>query len=139
MPVVNTAQLQQLDFVSERKRWENKKAQEAPPEEEEIDDATLSDATLLQFSNSDSQLEPEITEAEYLLAQEEYELQQLVASMETEQLAETLPQQHYGSDDEDYDQIFMECATAMETKYYQHPHDKEDVYVDIDDMDMTDV
>ena len=31
-------QLQQLDFVSERKRWESKKAQEAPPPEDDAEE-----------------------------------------------------------------------------------------------------
>lgn len=124
--------------MSERKRWENKKAQEAPPEEEEIDDEILSDATLPQFSSSVSRFEPDMTEAEYLLAQEEYELQQLISSMESEQVRETGPQQHYGSDDEDYDHIFMECAKIVDTGYRQQSQDGEDFYRNVDDMDMTD-
>ncbi|KAJ4983580.1 hypothetical protein SVAN01_10899 [Stagonosporopsis vannaccii] len=128
-------QLQQLDFVSERKRWENQKAQEAPPEEDEIDDGIPSDTTL---PISAPLFDPEMTEAEHLLAQEEYELQQLVASVESEQNWETLPQQHYGSDDEDYDQIFMECATDMDTGHQQEAQHTERIYEDVDDMDMTD-
>lgn len=131
-------QLQQLDFVSERKRWESKKAQEAPPEEHEIDDELLSEATLPQSSGSVPQPEPETTEADYLLAQEEYELQQLIASMEQEQGQALTPQQYYGSDDEDYDQIFMECATDVNTRYQQQPQLCDSGYKDVDDMDMTD-
>ncbi|KAF2625593.1 hypothetical protein BU25DRAFT_372091 [Macroventuria anomochaeta] len=131
-------QIQQLDFVSERRRWEIKKAQEAPPEEDEIDDELLSDVTLPQSSSSAPQLEPGMTEADYLLAQEEYELQQLVASMEQEQSQNATPQQHYGSDDEDYDQIFMECTTDVDMRYQQQPQAHDGGYRDVDDMDMTD-
>lgn len=126
-----------MDFVSERKRWESKKAQEAPPEEDEFDEL-LSDAIQPQSSNSAPQYEPEMTEADYVLALEEYELQQLIAAMEQEQNQDTAPQQHYGSDDEDYDQIFMECAADVDTRYQQQPQGYDSGYRDVDDMDMTD-
>lgn len=133
-------QLQQLDFVSERKRWESKKAQEAPLEEYEIDEESLSDVTLPHLSSSAPQYEPDMTEADYLLVQEEYELQQLIASMEQEQEQgqDMIPQQHYGSDDEDYDQIFMECAADVDSRYQQQPQNFNGGYRDVDDMDMTD-
>jgi hypothetical protein len=139
-PVLDTRtddlQLQQLDFVSERKRWESKKAQEAPPEEDEFDDELLSDATLPQSSSSAPQDEPEMSEAEYVLAQEEYELQRLIAAMEQEQNQDATPHQHYGSDDEDYDQIFMECAANVDTWHQQQPQSHYNDHAD--DMDMTD-
>ncbi|KAH6639688.1 hypothetical protein C7974DRAFT_136937 [Boeremia exigua] len=131
-------QLQQLDFVSERKRWEMRKAREAPAVVEEIEDDLLSDATLPDSSNNAPQLEPGMTEAEYLLAQEEYELQQLIASMDTEECHTTMPQQHYGSDDEEYDQIFMDCATNIDTEYQHQSQGQHEGYKDVDDMDMTD-
>lgn len=124
--------------MSERKRWENRKAQEAPPEEDDIDDEVLSDATLPQSSSTAPRFETEMTEAEYLLAQEEYELQQLIASMEAEQNQDMIPQQHYGSDDDDYDQIFMECATSVGTGYQQQSQYEHGIHRDVDDMDMTD-
>jgi hypothetical protein len=85
------------------------------------------------------QAEPEMTEAEHMLAQEEYELQQLIASMEQEQSQESMPQ-HYGSDDEDYDRIFMECATDGDSWRQQQPPPQASVnnHGDLDDMDMTD-
>ena len=79
-----------------------------------------------------------MSEAEYLLAQEDYELQQLVAAMEQEQNQDTTPQQHYGSDDEDYDQIFMECAADVDTRHQQHTQAHDSGYRDVDDMDITD-
>jgi hypothetical protein len=130
--------IQQLDFVSERKRWESKKAQEAPPEEDEFDEELLSDATLPQSSSNATQHEPEMSEADYLLAQEEYELQQLVAAMEQEQNQDTAPQQHYDSDDEDYDQIFMDCAAGVDTRHQRQQQVHDSNYGDMEDMDMTD-
>ncbi|KAJ8112501.1 hypothetical protein OPT61_g5135 [Boeremia exigua] len=130
-------QLQQLDYVAERKQWESKKAQEAPPEEEEMDEM-LSDAVLPQPSSSMPMFEPGMTEADYLLAQEEYELQQLIASMDAERNQDATPQQHFGSDDEDYDQIFLECATEIDTGYQRQSLDHHSEYRDVDDMDMTD-
>lgn len=84
-----------------------------------------------------------MTEADYLLAQEEYELQQLVASMEQEH-SSTL--QHYGSDDEDYDEIFMECLTSADQYGQLQRQDAnhgsgcaQDTDMDMDvDMEMTD-
>lgn len=134
----NGLQLQQLDFVSERKRWESKKAQEAPPEEDHFDDELLSDATMPQSSTNAPQYEPGMSEADYVLAQEEYELQQLIAAMEHEQNYDTTPQQHYGSDDDDYDQIFMECAADVDSRYQQHTQTHNSDCRDVDDMDMTD-
>jgi hypothetical protein len=81
-----------------------------------------------------------MTEAEYILAQEEYELQELIASMESEQSQDSIPQ-HYGSDDEDYDQIFMEYAPDIDLQS-QQPHQVQTGGCgnmdDSDDMDMTD-
>lgn len=79
-----------------------------------------------------------MSEADYVLAQEEYELQQLIAAMEHEQNQETTSQQHYGSDDEDYDQIFMECAADVDTRYQQQLQAHDSDCRDVDDMDMTD-
>lgn len=98
----------------------------------------MSDEALPQISSNAPRSELFMTEADYLLAQEEYELQQLVASMEQDQDQETVPQQHFGSDDEDYDQIFMECATNFDTRYQQQPQPYDSGYMDVDDMDMTD-
>lgn len=79
-----------------------------------------------------------MSEADYLLAQEEYELQQLVAAMEQEQNQDTAPQQHYDSDDEDYDQIFMECAAGVDTRHQRQQQVHDSNYGDMEDMDMTD-
>jgi hypothetical protein len=94
---------------------------------------TFADATLPQWSANAPQHQPEMTEADYLAAQEEHELQQLIASMEEEDAAS----QHFGSDDEDYDELFMECATMGDQQQQaqsNHGCGGEDAM----DMDMTD-
>lgn len=63
--------------------------------------------------------EQEMTEADYVLAQEEREMQELIASMEEQDAS-----QHYGSDDEDYDQLFMEYTDAS-TMHQQHQQQEE--------------
>lgn len=80
----------------------------------------------------------EMTEAEYILAQEEYELQQLITSLEQDQDSETMSQ-HFGSDDEDYDSIFMECTTMTDEaqQQLQYANTRFDE-TDAMDMDMTD-
>jgi hypothetical protein len=50
---------------------------------------------------------PEMMEADYVAAQEEYELKTLIASMEQEDDGAS---QHFGSDDEDYDTLFMDVG-----------------------------
>ncbi|KAF2127187.1 hypothetical protein P153DRAFT_344569 [Dothidotthia symphoricarpi CBS 119687] len=128
-------QIQQLDFVKERRRWEAEKARQAPVEDGDVDEESWDDATSLP-SNDALPHNPEMNEAEYMLAQEEYELQQLVASMEYEQ--ETASQ-HFGSDDEDYDSIFMECATANHQLQQQSQLSSTNFHeTDAMDMDMTD-
>jgi hypothetical protein len=133
-------QIQQLDFVSERKRWEAEKARQAPQENDDIVDDILDDAALPEVPHHAPQSDPEMTEADYVAAQEEYELQQLIASMEQESDARS---QHYGSDDDDYDSIFMECATAVDGQYQQQPQRAQLAQhafesEDLMDMDMTD-
>jgi hypothetical protein len=119
-------QIQQLDFVSERKRWEALKARQAPAEEEDI-------------VEEDAMLPMETTEADYVAAQEQYELDQLVAMREEE---EKRSSQHYGSDDEDYDSIFMECATVADERDQQQPQSQQQQLGFGSggemDMDMTD-
>ena len=53
--------------------------------------------------------QPEV-EAEDILQQEERELQELIALIDDEESQHDSASQHFGSDDEDYDQIFMECT-----------------------------
>ncbi|KAJ4365126.1 hypothetical protein N0V83_008744 [Neocucurbitaria cava] len=132
-------QIQQLDFVSERKRWEAEKARQAPPEHDDIDEEILEDMALPELASNAPRVD-ELTEAEYIAAQEEFELQQLIASMEQESDARS---QHYGSDDEDYDSIFMECAASVDQEYQQyqqHSQQENAALEDTDamDMDMTD-
>jgi len=50
-----------------------------------------------------------------------------------QQLQDAMPQ-HYGSDDEDYDRIFMECTAAADTEQ-QYTNTN---FEDADAMDMTD-
>lgn len=99
--------------MSERKRWEAEKARQAPPENDDIIEEPIEDTPLPTLFNNAPHSNPDVTEADYLAAQEEYELQQLIASIEQE--SET-PSQHYGSDDEDYDSIFMACAMTEDVQ-----------------------
>jgi hypothetical protein len=79
-------------------------------------------------------------EADYVLAQEEREMQELIASMEEQD-----PSQHYGSDDEDYDQLFMECTSvsALRHQHQQRQQPRQDAcasfenFPDADAMDMS--
>lgn len=138
--VANHVQVQQLDFVSERKRWEAAKARQAPPEIDDMTEEAIEDAQLPQWTNHGPQSTQQMIEADYVAAQEAQELQQLIASMEQENRNDDAASQHFGSDDEDYDELFMECATMNESQYqpqsqHSHPGFEER---DAMDMDMTD-
>ncbi|KAH7084886.1 hypothetical protein BKA63DRAFT_498407 [Paraphoma chrysanthemicola] len=130
-------QIQQLDFVSERKRWEAEKARQAPEQDDDMIEEVIEDAPLPVWTDPVPQQESEMTEADYVAAQEELELQQLIEAMEQENDASS---QHFGSDDEDYDSLFMECANTVDQQYQQQPQTSHPAFNDMDgmDMDMTD-
>lgn len=74
----------------------------------------MAPSTAFFDQNAHLQSEREAEEAEHIRAQEEYELQALIAAME-EDTADDHASQHYGSDDDDYDQIFMEYTSGNNT------------------------
>jgi hypothetical protein len=125
-----------LDFISERKRWEAEKARQAPAENDDMIEEVLEDASLPEWTNMAPQMGQQMTEADYVAAQEEYELQQLIASMEQQEQENDAASQHFGSDDEDYDQLFMECAMTVDQQYQQQPHQLSSRFEDMDAMDM---
>ncbi|EMD96618.1 hypothetical protein COCC4DRAFT_65272 [Bipolaris maydis ATCC 48331] len=130
-------QIQQLDFVTERKRWEAEKARQAPPVNDDIIEEPSEDAQLPNMFNNAPQFDSDMTEADYIAAQEEYELQQLIASIEQEP---DVQPHHYGSDDEDYDSIFMECAMAEDGQSEQPSQTVQNGFgrEDMMDTDMMD-
>jgi hypothetical protein len=99
-------------------------------DEEENQYATSSSSSFAP-SSSAPQPEQEAEQAEYVNAQEEWELQQLIASMDEEPENTS---QHYGSDDEDYDYIFMECASTTDLQEHVQVADHMDA---VDEMDMS--
>lgn len=98
--------------------------------EKEVVDMATSSQTLSSAPMPEQVLE----EADYLIAQEQHELEELIASLEEEQ---EVTSQHYGSDDEDYDQIFMEYTTDAETQQPQQFAHQGFSYEDVDAMDTS--
>lgn len=132
-------QIQQLDFVSERKRWEAEKALQAPPEDDEMVEEYADDVPLPEWTTPTPQISQDMTEADYVAAQEEYELQQMIAAMEQQDQENDAASQHFGSDDEDYDALFIECATVNGQQYQaQQPQQFGFDNGDAMDMDMMD-
>ncbi|KAF2635139.1 hypothetical protein P280DRAFT_412183 [Massarina eburnea CBS 473.64] len=127
-------QIQRLDYVTEHKRWEAEKARQAPEVEEEVfDEEELPIDTSSHTTYGAPQPEREVQEADDMDELEQWELQRLVASMEEER---DNASQHYGSDDEDYDSIFMECVEAGEV---QQPLRSDHLDVGMDDVDEMDM
>ena len=115
--------------MNEQRRWEADKARRAP----QLDDEMIEEE-LNEFMESEPQ---EMDEADYVLAQEEQEMQELIASMEAEQADAS---QNYGSDDEDYDQLFKEYAWNMQhPSPQQHQHVHQDTRISGTDMDAMDM
>lgn len=98
------------------------------------------DAPLPEWTNSKPRYSQDMTEADYVAAQEEYELQQMIAAMEQQDQENDAASQHFGSDDEDYDQLFMDCATMHDQQYQNQPQQQQFGFEDggAMDMDMTD-
>lgn len=120
--------------MSDQKRWEAEKARQAPELSEDfIDEDTENDQLPQIHSNRNEQ---DMDEADYVLSQEEQELQALIALME-EQEQNDAASQHYGSDDDDYDQIFMECTDSTDWQQ-QTPAINSNTNYEADAMDMTD-
>ena len=98
----------------------------------------IEDAPLPSWTTPMPQTTQEMTEADYIAAQEEYELQQMIAAMEEQDQENDAASQHFGSDDEDYDQLFMDCA--VEQQYLHSSQQMGTGFQDLGamDMDMTD-
>jgi hypothetical protein len=143
LPDADVEQIQRLDFIKEQKRWQVAKAQQAP---EEQYDAVEEDMEGQSDSLSSSamhthtwQPEREMSEADYVLAQEQYELDALIASMEEQEKEQpdTSPP-HFGSDDEEYDQIFTEWTRDSDFEQQQQQQITMDTsFGDGEEMDMS--
>ena len=125
-------------MISDQKRWEAEKARQAPELGDDFIEENLVEADTENAWPSHTQSnasEQEMDEADYVLSQEENELQALIALMEEREQQDSASQ-HYGSDDEDYDQIFMECTAEAEWQPSGPATSRN--YNDTDAMDMTD-
>lgn len=97
------------------------------------------DVPLPEWTTPTPQISQDMTEADYVAAQEEYELQQMIAAMEQQDQENDAASQHFGSDDEDYDALFIECATVNGQQYQaQQPQQFGFDNGDAMDMDMMD-
>ncbi|KAF2184266.1 hypothetical protein K469DRAFT_688753 [Zopfia rhizophila CBS 207.26] len=129
-------QIQRLDFISSHKRWEAEKARQAP----QLDDEYLEEEVTEDRSSSfigDSAPKPgeeEAQEADFILEQEERELQALIALMENDQGHQNASSQYDGSDEEDYDQILIEYMANSDA---QQPGFQDPTFDYADAMDIS--
>ncbi|KAH8730301.1 hypothetical protein GQ44DRAFT_701137 [Phaeosphaeriaceae sp. PMI808] len=131
-------QIQQLDHVSERKRWEAAMLRQAPPEDNDVIEDLIEDEPLPEWTNNATQSQDGMTEADYIAAQEENDLQQMIAAMEQQEREDDSTSQHFGSDDVDYDELLMECATMVDQQNQNQSQLWGSTYEETMDMDMTD-
>lgn len=123
--------------MSEQKRWEAAKAREARRiGDEEVDEQLLEELTSSQQQIGALQPQVQLDEVDYIMQQEEQELEELLALMEEDkQVQQDTASQHYGSDDEDYESLFVEYQVPYE--FQQHTEKVNAAFEDIDAMDMT--
>ncbi|KAF2759733.1 hypothetical protein EJ05DRAFT_509445 [Pseudovirgaria hyperparasitica] len=125
-------QILRMDFMKEQKKWETEKARSAPKFDEFAEDDEPQDEIMLssqpyqthpsfQTSSLNSALAShhEEAEAEALLRQEQEELDAMLAAIEDQENIEQAYQlpSHFGSDDEDYDSLFMDYLSTQEDQH----------------------
>lgn len=141
-----------LDYITQKRRWEAEQARLAPPTysdpSEEAENENSSDlpywgsqmAISQPVSNHDYEPSDRDREADAALQQEDAELEALLslmqqqgASIDQEMKAETTPEDAsvFGSDDDEYDSIFMDF---IDDQGNQAAQSKE---VQDEEMDMT--
>jgi hypothetical protein len=132
-------QIQRLDFISDHKRWEAEKARQAPELQDDLIEDEEELPTSYTYTSSSTQFhqlpQEEMSEADYVILQEQQELEALIAAMEDEQHEHETASQHFGSDDEDYDQLFMEVTPDVEM-FQQQAVSPNTTYDNFDNMDM---
>lgn len=101
----------------------------------DFDEESLDYAELPVYT---SRWEQDVDEAEYVASQEEYELQQLVEAMEQEDRENDASSQHFGSDDEDFDAVFMECEQQFQPHQYQQQQQSQDPHQNLGGGDVMD-
>ncbi|KAF2491086.1 hypothetical protein BU16DRAFT_493850 [Lophium mytilinum] len=135
-------QILRLDFVAEQKRWEAEKAKEAPNAERDLDDYVSSGWNSGQQTKRSQQQQDADTyvenyreeEADHILEQENRELDALVSSLDESYPEQDDIPQGFGSDDEDYDALFMDLLSSQEN---QHQSSGSQLYDDNDAMDIS--
>lgn len=123
-----------LDFSRERRTWEDEKARSAPPEPldwtelDTTDDAYELSGQVANFSDLPeasqasvnamelSQQGQEEDEAEMMRLQEEREMEELLALMDEQENTQT--SSTYGSDEDDYDGLFMELLEKDQSEQH---------------------
>ena len=123
-----------MDYISRQKQWEAEQARiaanaTAAPEEDETvpDDGEDGRFGPSNFAvRADAIIDADMVEQ--VLSQEDRELQALVALMEDrddQSLPQAQPLAEYGSDDDDFDNIFMEAVNAFDAQAHvdarEHP------------------
>lgn len=115
-------QILRLEFISQQKRWEAEKARQAPNIDGQLEDYVIDAPSFNSLgTRSPQQSQTQWTEGkigpeeefDQILERENLELDALVSMMETNESRDS-SSQHYGSDEDDYDSLFMEFLTAPE-------------------------
>ncbi|KAM0803276.1 hypothetical protein BDR22DRAFT_61496 [Usnea florida] len=127
-----SAQILRNDFFSRQKEWEDDQARSAPEDPQILDDDE-------QEVGSISTGEVEMVDQ--ILLQENREFEALVASMQDHAEEEDQSQQdtfsHYGSDEDEYDQLFIEVMSRQRSTEEGADAGGESATEQDQDMDMS--
>ena len=145
--VLTVLQMARLDYLKEKRRWEAEQVRSAPSlhpdfaEAEETSDYDLPTYTSQMAWDSQSQSEyPLDLEADLVLQQEDEEMEALLALMQEDETRRNQQSNSqdahddrssaFGSDDDEYDNIFMnlidETGGAASASEQQHEHPADD-------------
>jgi hypothetical protein len=141
-------QILHLDYTNERRRWEEKLRRTAPEfnDREDLEDKenelpvtsrNISDHAPTSNISSQSSRHTAFEEVEVVAHQEQQELEELLALAEEEQSSVQKPHsERWGSDEEDYDDIFMEFISSSETAQQAVPGTHDETPADAMDTSM---
>ena len=139
------------DFLSRKKEWEDNKARSAPEDPQILDDDEQelgstsirgkSQGCLHTYMVSTNMLLKEVEMVDQIFLRENQEFEALVSSMQDHAEEEDQSQQdtlsHYGSDEDEYDQLFIEVMSRQRSTEKGTDPGGESATEQDQDMDMS--
>lgn len=130
-------EIERLDFISSKRRWEAEKAQQALSlDDDELAEDSAGHQASSFASNGKLMTEEELQEADAILQREKQELEALINSMNEESQLQYSAPQGESNEEDDYDRFFREYLADPDLG--DPPAPNAIWNTDEDAMDMTD-